>query len=257
MVPRPKYLLKPIEAVAVPFHMADTDIIGLLVHTRVGNRYILTLIDYVTKYAEAIPLPNQETETVARALEEIFAWHGMPAVVLTDQGCKYESKIIKSMCSLLGIEKRRTTPCHPQTDGLCERFNGTLKSLLKKVNRDRDNWDEHIAAALLAYRSLVQATTGFYPFEMLYGREATLPLSISHDDSTLKPIQGSARYLLELKDRFSDLTSIASGRQRAAQEKQKNLYDAHNRVKAKKDFYAGDLVLLLFYLLNDLVLLVK
>ena len=97
VVPRPKYPLKPIEVVAVPFHMVGIDIIGPLVLTRAGNRYILTLIDYFTKYTEAIPLPNQEAETVARALEEIFARHGMPAVILTDQGCNFESKIIKSI----------------------------------------------------------------------------------------------------------------------------------------------------------------
>ena len=225
--------------------MVGVDIIGPLVRTRAGNRYILTLIDYFTKYREAIPLPSQEAETVARALEEIFARHGIPAVILTDQGSNFESKIIKSICSLFGIEKRRTTPYHPQTDGLCERSNGTLKSLLRKrVNRDRDNWDEQIAAALLAYRSSIQASTGLSPFEMLYGREATLPLSISRDNSTLKPIQGPTKYLSELKDRFSHLKDIASDRQKAAQEKQKKLYDAWNRVQSKKDFYAGDLVLL-------------
>ena len=93
----------------------------------------------------------------------------MPAVILTDQGSNFESKIIKSICSLFGIEKRWTTPYHPQTDGLCQRFNGTLKSLFRKrVNLDRDNWDEQIAAALLAYRSLIQASTGLSLFEMLY-----------------------------------------------------------------------------------------
>ena len=245
VVPMPRFPMKPIEVIAVPFHMVGVDIIGPLVRTRAGNRYILTLIDYFTKYTEAIPLPNQEAETVARALEEIFARHGMPAVILTDQGSNFESKIIKSICSLFGIEKRRTTPYHPQTDGLCERFNGTLKSLLRKrVNRDRDNWDEQIAAALLAYRSSIQASTGLSPFEMLYGREATLPLSISRDNSTLKPIQGPTKYLSELKDRFSHLKDIASDRQKAAQEKQKKLYDARHRVESKKDFYAGDLVLL-------------
>eukprot|EP00794_Sanderia_malayensis_P006722 gene6722-7482_t len=245
VVPRPRYPMKPIEVILIPFHMVGVDVIGPLVRTRAGNRYILTLIDYFTKYTEAIPLPNQEAETVARALEEIFARHGMPAVILTDQGSNFESKIIQSICSLFGIEKRRTTPYHPQTDGLCELFNGTLKSFLRKrVNRDRDNWDEQIAAALLAYRSSMQASIGLSPFEMLYGREATLPLSVDREDNTLKPIQGSTKYLSELKDRFSHLKEIASNRQKAAQQKQKKLYDARNRVESKKDFVAGDLVLL-------------
>ena len=107
--------------------MVGIDIIGPLKITRRGNRYILSIIDYYTKYGEAVALPYQETETVIRALEEVFSRHGMPSLSLTDQGSNCESHLFASMCRLFGIEKRRTTPYHPQTDGLCERFNQILK----------------------------------------------------------------------------------------------------------------------------------
>ena len=63
VVPRPRYPMKPIEVIVVPFHIVGIDIIGPSVRMRAGNRYILTIIDYFTKYTEAILLPNQEAET--------------------------------------------------------------------------------------------------------------------------------------------------------------------------------------------------
>ena len=78
-VPRPRWPLKSIEVVPVPFYMIGVDIIGPLKKTRSsGNKYILSVIDYYTKYAEAEALPNQEAETIVRVLEQIFARHGMP-----------------------------------------------------------------------------------------------------------------------------------------------------------------------------------
>ena len=95
----------------------------------------------------------------------------MPSILLTDQGRNFESHLFASICKLFGIEKRRTTPYHPQTDGLCERFNGVLKALLRmKVSNDKDDWDEQLPHALLAYRVSKQSSTGATPFELLYGR---------------------------------------------------------------------------------------
>ena len=175
-VPRPRSPMKPIEVVTIPFYMIGVDIIGPLKTTTRGNKYILSVIDYYTKYAEAVALPNQEAVTVARALEDIFSRHGMPLVLLTDQGSNFESKVITSLCEMFGIEKRRTTAYHPQTDG----FNGILKSLLRmRVNREKNDWDEQLPHALLAYRISTQSSTGVSPFEMLYGRQAQLPLDRS------------------------------------------------------------------------------
>ena len=80
-VPRPRYHMNPIKIVPEPFHMVSADIIGPLKTTRQGNKYILTVIDYYTKYAEAEALPNQEAVTVVKALEQIFSRHGMPSTL--------------------------------------------------------------------------------------------------------------------------------------------------------------------------------
>ncbi len=244
-VPRPRWPLKPIEIVPIPFYMIGVDLIGPLKTTRSGNKYILSVIDYYTKYAEAEALPNQEAETIVRALEEIFARHGMPSVLLTDQGRNFESHLVKSVCQLFGIEKRRTTAYHPQTDGLCERFNGVLKALLRmKVNNDKDDWDEQLPHALLAYRVSKQSSTGVTPFEMLYGRDVRLPIGAEQDEIQAKPTHGPAKYLEDLKKRQDDIRKIVVEKLKKAQQKQKKNYDIKHRSRQSKAFNIGDTVLL-------------
>ena len=244
-VPRPRSPMKPIEVVAIPFYMIGVDIIGPLKTTSRGNKYILSVIDYYTKYAEAVALPNQEAVTVARALEEIFSRHGMPLVLLTDQGSNFESKVITSLCEMFGIEKRRTTAYHPQTDGLCERFNGILKSLLRmRVNREKNDWDEQLPHALLAYRISTQSSTGVSPFEMLYGREAQLPLGPEQEKLASSPTHGPAKYVEKLKKRQDVLRKLVTQRIEKAQGKQKRNYDSRYRAQQNKQFCIGDTVLL-------------
>ena len=170
LIPHPRKPLQPIAVKLLPFHMVGIDIIGPLKVTHRGNRYILSVIDFCTKYGEALALPNQETETVICAVEEVFSLHGMPSISLTDQGSNVESHLFVIMCRLFGIEKRRTTPYHPQTDGLCERFNQILKLLLRMcVNKDQDDWDDQLPSVLLSYHISKQESAGVSPFERMYG----------------------------------------------------------------------------------------
>ena len=244
-VPRPRWPLKPIDVVPIPFYMIGVDIIGPLKTTRSGKKYIMSVIDYYTKYAEAEALPNQEAETVVRVLEQIFARHGMPSVLITDQGRNFESHLVASMCQLFGIKKRRTTAYHPQTDGLYERFNAILKALLRmRVNQDKDDWDEQLPHALLAYRISKQSSTGVTPFKLLYGRDARLPLGIDKKEVKMKPTHGPAKYLEDLKKRQGHLREIVRKRLQKAQEQQKQAYDARHRSKQSKPLAIGETVLL-------------
>ena len=106
-----------------PLERVAMDILGPLPPTRQGNRYILVIMDYFTKWPEAFALPNQEAEVVARAFVEGFACrYGIPQELHTDQGRNFESRLLKEVCRLLEIRKTRTTPLRPQSDGMVERF---------------------------------------------------------------------------------------------------------------------------------------
>lgn len=124
----PLISIPPIEE---PFQKIAIDFVGPLPLTNNRNRYILVCIDYATRYPEAIPLKNQEAETVADALISIFSRVGVPKELLTDQGSNFMSDLTKQVCKLFKINKLCTTPYHPEASGLVENCNGVLKKMLK------------------------------------------------------------------------------------------------------------------------------
>ena len=72
-----------------------------------------------------------------------------------------------------GIRKSRTTPYHPQGDGMVERLNRTLLQMLRAYVSKSSEWELHLPLVLFAYRSAVHPSTGFSPFELMFGRNAT------------------------------------------------------------------------------------
>ena len=117
---------------------------GSLPETPRGNNYILPIINCFTHYALAIPLPDQSSSVIISAiLGNLITEYGTFRTILTDQGRNFESSEFLEFCNLFRIHKIRTTSYHPQSNGLCERFNQTLKSKLKKVLHESQfpSWD--------------------------------------------------------------------------------------------------------------------
>ena len=140
--------------IETPFQRVAIDLVGPIAPvTEKGNRYILTLVDYATRYPEATPLRNIEAETVAEALVTMFTRIGVPEEVLSDQGSQFMSSVMKEVSRLLSVTQLVTTSYHPMCNGLVERFNGTLKSMLKRMCAEKPkDWDRYIPALLFAYR---------------------------------------------------------------------------------------------------------
>ncbi len=124
-----------------------------------------TSCDYATQYPETIALPSIEGSRIANELVNLFARVGIPAEILTDHGTNFMSALLQELYQLLNITRIRTSYYHPQTDGLVETFNGTLKAMLRKFT-----------AANNAYREVPQESTTFSTFELLYGRHVRGPL---------------------------------------------------------------------------------
>ena len=96
-----------------------------------GHRYILTLMDYAARYPEAVPLKNIDTETAAEALLDMYSRVGVPEKVLSDLGTQFTSDCMKEVSRLLSIRRLTTSSYHPACNGLVEKFNGTLKRMLR------------------------------------------------------------------------------------------------------------------------------
>ena len=154
------------------------DIVGPNPETENGNEFIIVVQDYFTKWCEAYAVPNHNALTVAdKLVTQFFCRFGIPQQIHSDQGREFESELFQAVCSRLGLEKTRTTPYRPQSDGLVERLNRTLLSMLSMfVNKHRNNWDDLLPYLLMAYRSTVNDTTGVTPHKMMTGREMSYPL---------------------------------------------------------------------------------
>ena len=130
----PRVPLGDMPLIDMPFRRVAVDLVGpILPPSEKGHRYILTLVDYATRYPKAVPFTNIETEAVAEALLDMYSHLGIPEEVLSDLGIQFVSKCMKEVSRLLSIKRLTTTPYHPICNGLVERFNGTLKKMLRRL----------------------------------------------------------------------------------------------------------------------------
>ena len=221
--PRAPLVLFP---VSEPLERIALDILGPLPETERGNKFVLVLSDYFTKWTEAYAIKNQEAVTIARVLIDNFVVRfGVPKCILTDQGKNFESTLFKEVCRILGIHKTRTTAYHPQTDGQVEKFNNTVACMLSAyVNKRQTDRDIHLPIVLMAYRSCVQETTKFTPNMMMLGHEINIPLSIlagPTPDHQYCPIE----YVEDLHKNMSEIFSQAYQNTQKEQGRMKLNYD--------------------------------
>ncbi len=167
--------LKPILDYEKPFDMLAVDVLELSLTTS-GNRYALVFMDYLTRWAEVFPMKDMTSATIAKLfVNEVITRHGAPSKLLSDRGQNFLSGLMDSVYKYFKIHKINTCPYSPQTDGLVERFNRTLSTMLAAYSNSAQNdWDLHLPLVLFAYRTILQSTTGITPFGAVYGREARL-----------------------------------------------------------------------------------
>ncbi len=214
--------------------------------TSKGNRYVLVVEDYFTKFVNLYSLHNQTAQSVAQCLFDDYVLpHGIPEALHSDQGQQFESEIVQRLCQLLGITKTRTAPYNPKLDGMVERFNRTLISqLAKALLASGGKWDDYLKSVAFAYNTSVHATTNYTPYYLVHGHEARVPvdvLVISRQGRWgVFPYQGD--YVTSLVEKLETAFGAARRASTCAWEKQKLYHDgtAHHRPYA-----AGELVWLL------------
>ena len=158
--------------------MVSMDFIGPFVTSTLGNRYILTIICHCSGWAEACPIPNKSNDSVWRMFANHFVpSRGTPEVILTDNAQEFTAKVFTNALEKLGIEHRRCTPTHPNSNGKIERFNRTFKETLSiLIQNQPDQWENHVGDTLAAHRISVSSVTGYSPFYLLHGRQPRAPL---------------------------------------------------------------------------------
>ena len=144
-VPKRKAQLHTVPA-GYPMQIVSVDIMGPLQATQDGCKYVLVAADHFTRWVEVYPIKNQEAQTVSRKLiDEMFFRFSPPEQLHSDQGRQFESDLIAEICNMLGIKKTRTTPYHPQGNGMVERFNRTLLDMLATTTRNHpDDWEHYV-----------------------------------------------------------------------------------------------------------------
>lgn len=230
-------LLKPLPVISSPFERVAIDIVGPInPRASNGSRYILTMVDFASRWPEAVALKDIETTTVAEAMLEIFCRVGIPKEVLSDRGTQFTSGMMEEVLRLLSVKGLRTTPYHPQCNGLCERFNGTLKKMLRRMTAEQPKeWPRFIAPLLFAYREAPQSSLKFSPFELVYGRAVRGPLQVLRelwdDEVTDTEVKTTYTYVLDLADRLQSTCELARQELTKAQEVQKSYFDKKAKVR--------------------------
>ena len=182
----------------------STDILGPLLCTPRGNKYILTITDHFSRWVEIFPIPDQTAETVARViLNEVIARFGCPITIHSDQGSNYESRLFAELCSLLEIRKTRTSVRNPKCNGQTERFNKTLTRMIRSYLTDNQtDWDLNLGCLAAAYRATPNETTKVTPNLLMLGREVRLPAEtvFGSNTSTFQQVSSYGEYAQKLKN---------------------------------------------------------
>ena len=210
----PKAPLGKMPNMGIPFYRVSIDLVGPLSKSDRNCRYILTVVDVATRWLEAVPLKETTTEHVAEALVSIFTRVGIPVEILSDNGPQFVSTLMTEVIKLMGIKHVFCTPYHPQANGLCERMNGSIKQMLRKVTDGHpQDWDRLLPSVLFSYRELPQDGTGFSPFELVYGRTPRGPMALLRQLYTNKSLDEEVKttyqYTIDLERRIHDSCQLA------------------------------------------------
>lgn len=204
---------------------------------------VLVITDHLTRFAVAIPTRNQTAKTTADALyNDFIVKYGIPARLHADQGANFESSVIKELCEIMVIKKSRTSVYHASGNGMTERFNRTLISMLGTLEADqKKNWKQYIAPLVQAYNCIKHESTGFSPYMLLFGREPRLPVDLAFCiDSGTNDKPSYTEYVQDLQKQLREAFEIANKNADLSRKKQKANYDLKARA-AKLE--VGDRVL--------------
>ena len=238
--------LKPLPIISQPIRFISADFVGPMKKTINGNQYILNIIDHATKYSESFPFAAATADNAQKALIETISRHGKPETLLTDRGSAFIAHSFTRFLAENDIRHLTSSSYRPQTNGAIDKYNGTLKTMLKILGETTvEPWDEMLPWLLFAYRSAEHSSTGYSPLNLLYGREPRDNLDSTYDRWARNeraegiPIEN---YVQELCHRIAEALREASENAQQAADGRKTKYDRNKKAKMS-EFQSGAFVL--------------
>lgn len=226
----------PLEIVCIDFWSAEVP--------AGKNVDVLVITDHFTKMAHAFPSHNQSAKQVARQLwDRYFCVYGFPERIHSDQGANFESQLIQELLLIAGVKKSRTTAYHPMGNGVVERFNRTLGSMIRALPpRSKQKWPQMLQTLTFAYNCTAHESTGHAPFYLMYGRIPRLPVDMMfHSVERDCDVADYDKYVLKLRENLREALSSAQVHAVSSQQHQAEVYN--RRIKGH-DIEEGDRVLL-------------
>ncbi len=225
-----------------PFTKVGLDIIGPLPTTIHGNKYIVVLVDYLTKWVEAEPTGNIESEDIIQFLMKVFSRHGIPEILITDNGPQFRSDKIKSFLDLYGVYVHFTAVYHPESNGEVENRNKEIGKYLRLLcNKNSERWDEILPSALWALRTCKNETTKFSSFELLYGRRDLQPFELVINLDRKEDYESEEEFFIRKFTRHYKWIKEAINNIETANKLWEDRRKQMKRIKA--DYNPGDLVM--------------
>ncbi|GJS82590.1 reverse transcriptase domain-containing protein [Tanacetum coccineum] len=146
-----------------------------------GNKYILVVVDYLSKWVEAKSLPTNDSWVVVKFLKSLFARFGTPHAIISDRGTHFCNDQFAKVMLKYGVTHRLSTAYHPQMSGQVEVSNRGLKRILERtVGENRASWSDKLDDALWAFHTAFKTPIGCTPYKLVYGKACHLPIELEH-----------------------------------------------------------------------------
>uniref|UniRef100_A0A6N2KZ88 Integrase catalytic domain-containing protein n=1 Tax=Salix viminalis TaxID=40686 RepID=A0A6N2KZ88_SALVM len=233
---RPAGLLQPLQIPKQVWTDISMDFIEGLPMSK-GYNVILVVVDRLSKYNHFIPIAHPYTATIVARIfmDNIFKLHGIPNSIVCDRDAVFTSKFWQEVFHLSGTKLMMSTAYHPQTDGQTEIMNKWLEGYLRCFTGDRPkDWAKWLALAEWSYNTSEHSSTGFSPFELVYGYPPPRLLPYEAGTTTVQAVDE------ELRSRELIL-SLARENLKESQSRMKMYAD---RKRTKREFEVGDWVYL-------------
>ncbi|CAF1434335.1 unnamed protein product [Rotaria sp. Silwood1] len=232
--------LKPIPPPEGIWKLLSMDFHGPITPTsKKGNRYIISLTDVLSKFVITKAVRDCSATTAVKFLiNDVILKYGTPTCILTDNGTHFTSQVMNKLFENIGVTHLYSTVYHPQTNGQIERFNATMDGKIAALcNERRTDWDEVLQFVTFNYNTSIHATTKQTPFEMMHGRQVTLPFD-------------QQKEIISLTQDPEHSQKIRIYLEKLVNEARNNIIKNQQQYKARYDLHRQDLSLKL----NDLVL---